>query len=74
MNSLVHIKHHDISILEENIHLSGERYLISKVIVVSWMLEDTAGEVPFITDTLQFTNVFGETKEGSPLQNSASLE
>lgn len=59
MNS-VHIKHHDLSILEEDINLSGERYLISKVIIFFWMLEDTAGEVPFSSDTLQFINIFGD--------------
>lgn len=35
MNSLVHRKHHDISIWGEDIHLSGERCLMSKVILFS---------------------------------------
>lgn len=67
MNSLVHTKHCDISILGEDIHLSGERCLISKVIIFFWMLEDIAREAPFSTDSLQFINIFGETKDGLPL-------
>lgn len=73
MNSLVHRKHHAMSIWGEDIHLSGERCLMSKVILFLWVLEGTAG-APISTDTLQSINIFGETKEASPLQSPASGE
>lgn len=62
-----------MSIWGEDIHLSGERCLMSKVILFLWLLEGTAG-APISTDTLQSINIFGETKEASPLQSPASGE